>query len=372
MRQKCFPPFYVPIDGFTLAQNYTATINPGLEKVLQKEIRNFGAKKVQLFNGGVTFKTTSEKLYTILQKCRGASAIRWNVDNFKATDIREFFRKLERSNWEDLLKKGTVVSINAVTHKSRLHDLRDIEKAAKDAMTKMGYTIAKKGQDSVVILVRFVDDRANISIDIGGAAFYKRGWRTHAGRAPLRETIAASLLNIVKFDSDWDGLSLHDPMCGSGTFLIESALMALGRSPRVGRSYGIEKTGKFDEEKWQAIAKAPDLVLNETLDFLGSDIDENVIRYAMGNAQRAGVDQCRFVARSLEESCLNQNSKWIITNPPYGARLKKMAFIDPLRAKIKEGSRVFLLLPRDYASVGRSIARFRNGGLPVAFVELEL
>ncbi len=351
-----------------MAQNYTATINPGLEASLQREIRSLGAKKVEIFHGGVTFKCTRVKLYNLLQKCRCATAIRWNIDEFKAKDIREFYRKMDRIEWGEFLKPKTVVSINAVTHKSALKDLRDIEKAAKDAMTRNGYFIAKKEQDSMVILVRFMNDRARIAIDIGGAAFYKRGWRTEAGRAPLRETIAANLLNIVKSDTDWDGLSLVDPMCGSGTFIIEAAMMALDKTPRVGRSYGIEKTTAFDPELWAVKSELKKV----ELDLLGSDINNDVIRYSMANAKRAGVDQLRFVSRSLDDACKSMESKWVIANPPYGTRIKKMDFLEPLREQVKEGTRVFLLLPRDYASIGRSITRFRNGGIPVEFVELEI
>lgn len=353
-----------------MAQSYTATINPGLEAVLQKEIRALGGKKVTVFNGGVSFRCTRAKLYHILKMSRCANAIRWNVETFKAKDIREFYRKIARMEWREILREKTVVSVNAVSHKSCVSDVRDIEKAAKDALISQKFLIAKKGQDSVVILVRIDNDRVQVSIDIGGAAFYKRGWRQDAGAAPLRETIASSLLQVVKEESDWNGETLYDPMCGSGTFVIEAALTAMGRSPRVGRSYSVEKTAAFDKALWQVPQE--DISMGE-LRLLGADNDGKSIRYALANAGRAKLEHVKFVKRELVESCQKisvEDYPVIIANPPYGGRIGKMNFIEPLREKVKEGVRVFLLVPRDYTSIGRPLKRFRNGGIPVEFIEL--
>lgn len=205
---------------------------------------------------------------------------------------------------------------------------------------------------------------------------HKRGWRRESGRAPIRENLAAAILRLA----DWDpGVPLVDPMCGSGTFVIEAATIAMGRAPGANRSFAFERFPCHDAVVYaKEKSYASSDVLDASAPMIGGDREEGAILAARKNARRAGVEE-RVEFRQCSFSDLEPpaSSGLIVTNPPYGKRVGKTTVIGAmyrdLGASLRQGWsgwQIAILLP-SARTVGaldlpvEEITRFRNGALPV-------
>jgi putative N6-adenine-specific DNA methylase len=174
-------------------------------------------------------------------------------------------------------------------------------------------------QASQLIVVRLQDDICTVSVDSSGEPLYKRGYRLAVAKAPLRETLAAAML----IASGWDKNSpLLDPFCGSGTIPIEAALMARNIPPGINRSFAFMHWSTFDTNLWKSIHGQSSIVTGLIPSILASDRDAGAIRMAQANADRAGVLQdIEFKCQAVSSISPPENPGWIVTNPPYGARL---------------------------------------------------
>ena len=180
----------------------------------------------------------------------------------------------------------------------------------------------EKGMPHLRVVVKGIKNRFHVMLDTSGDSLFIRGYRTETGPAPLKENLAAGLLLL----SGWDQKSpLVDPMCGSGTILIEAAMMALNMAPGIHRKhFGFMDLQNFDEAVWEKVLDEVISLEKETLDFeiFGSDIDRRVMQMAKTNARNAGVDHViNFKSESITTFKKPVESGLIVTNPPYGARI---------------------------------------------------
>jgi putative N6-adenine-specific DNA methylase len=315
------------------------------------------------------------------------------LPEFFAVTFAEFRRKASHLPWERYLTPGRPITINATSHKSRLYHTDAVaERVAGAIADRLGRESPLVGAadddapgpahgEAQLIVARLVHDRCTLSVDSSGALLHQRGYRLAAGKAPLRETLAAGLI----LASGWDQHSpLLDPFCGAGTLPIEAALLALHLPPGRGREFAFMHWPGYDARLWRRLLKAAtDLARAEAPPILGADRDAGGIEAARANAERAGVAQAvRFERRAISDLAAPPGPGWLVTNPPYGVRLAGQGDLRDLYARfghvVRErcaGWQVALLSP-DLAlarhsglrfDVGRS-AHFVNGGLAVTML----
>jgi putative N6-adenine-specific DNA methylase len=359
-----------------VAQTFFASIQPGLEDALLAEVRRLGGKRPKVLKGGVEFQGTRKILYLAGLTLRTPTRLWQRVDEFRARDAPELFRKTRRVEWERWFQPGRVVSIRATAKGSRFyHSDKIAETVAAALVERVGVTIEPAGGDGhqgQLLLARVEDNRCELSLDAGGGLLSRRGWRTEQGEAPLRESLASAMLELV----GWDGqIPLVDPCCGSGTIAIEAAQRARRIPAGADRVFAFQQWESFDQPLFaEVLAGLRTEVLPSIPVFVeGRDTDKKALRAARTNAAQAGVDDLTWTHASLEEAA-SRGPTLYLTNPPYGARLNNAGILPALLAlrTLDEDSSLAMLWPRDGRDavarrdpVMKVVASFRNGGLPV-------
>ena len=373
--------------------------HPGLETILRLELEAIGAKPATPITGGVTFDGTFEMIARANLSLRTASRVLLRVDSFHAAAFSELERHANRVPWERFVAAGRAAHFRVTTRKSKLYHERGIAERLATALTRRcpGVQIVAGRGDTdseerdVAIetsiqrfVVRFDHDICAVSADTSGPLLHRRGYRVETGKAPLRETLAAGLL----LAAGWDGtLPLVDPMCGSGTIPIEAALIARRIAPGLGRRFAFERWPGFDSARFQAIQSELRERIVDALPVpvIGADRDRGAIAIAQGNAERAGLGQ-QIVWRQGAISSLAVPSEpgWVITNPPYGARLGERDRLRDLYAQLGNvlrrkamGWRVAMISAdrRLEGQIGfrwRELAQTENGGIRVRFIAAEV
>lgn len=313
----------------------------GLEAVTKREIYDLGYEITKVEDGRVTFTGDAEAICRANIFLRGAERVLLLVGRFHATTFDELFGGIKALPWEDYIPKdGKFWVKKASSIKSKLFSPSDIQSIAKKAMVermKQSYHIDWFPEDGASYPVRIflLKDEVMVTIDTSGDSLHKRGYRLATSKAPLTETLAASLIMLTPWKKD---RILVDPFCGSGTFPIEAAMMAAGIAPGMNRSFTAEQwTNLIPKQLWyDAVEEAQEMVdLNVEVDIQGYDIDGEVVKAARENAKRAGVDSLiHFQQR--EVAALHHPKKYgfIITNPPYGERLEEKADLPALYKQI--------------------------------------
>lgn len=313
----------------------------GLEAVLKKEIYDLGYEIIQVEDGRITFEGDAEAI------CRGNIFLRTTervllkVGRFRAVTFEELFQGIKALPWEDYIPAdGRFWVKKASSIKSKLFSPSDIQSIAKKAMVermKQEYGLDWFAEDGASYPVRIFlhKDEVTVTLDTTGESLHKRGYRQMGSKAPLAETLAAALLLLTPWRAD---RILVDPMCGSGTFPIEAAMIAANMAPGRKRHFLAETWDNFFEEgMWEAcFAEAEEQVdLDVSVDIQGYDIDGEVIKAARENAKRAGVESLiHFQQREVQRLHHPKKYGFIVTNPPYGERLEEKAALPALYAEI--------------------------------------
>lgn len=301
-----------------------ATCPPGLEPFLCAEVKERGFKAASQERGGVSFHGDWEDVWRANLILRGASKVLARIGEFRAFHLAQLDKRARKFPWADVLTQGPSVKVEIVTNKKNkiYHSGAAVERIEKAISEEFSTPIAQ-GLDDAEIVIKGRIDRNNLilSVDTSGEGLHKRGHKQAMGKAPMRETMAALLLRACGYDGHE---TVVDPMCGSGTFLIEAAEIASGMMAGRARGFAFEKLASYEPEKFERI-KASWKSGNTEQKFYGSDRNVKVIEMAGENSKRAGVaEHCIFKPNPI--SALERPDGapgLVIVNPPYGARVGK-------------------------------------------------
>ena len=309
----------------------------GVEKMLANEIKNLGFEIVKTEDGRVTYKTDEYGIAKANMWLRCAERVHLKVAEFEAKSFDELFEGTKRINWARYIPYGAQFPITkASSIKSKLHSIPDIQSIVKKAVVeslKKSYLETgrlKEDKEKYPIYVFIHKDKVTLTIDTTGVALHKRGYREKANKAPIRETLAAAIMYLTPWKP---GRTLVDPMCGSGTLLIEAAMMGINMAPGLNREFISEKWRTLDKKIWWDTRREAYDLMNEDIDFkiYGYDIDEEVIEIARENAEIAGVENyIEFNVADATEFKSDEEYGFIVTNPPYGERLEDVESVKML------------------------------------------
>ncbi len=315
----------------------------GLEAVLKREIIDLGYEVSSVENGKVTFIGDEEAVAYANIFLRTTERILIKIGEFKATTFEELFEQTKALPWEDYIPedgKFWVAKANSV--KSKLFSPSDIQSIMKKAMVeRMKYEYKKdwfpETGASFPLRVTLMNDIVTVGLDTTGVSLHKRGYRQMTAKAPITETLAAALIMLTPWHKD---RILVDPMCGSGTFPIEAAMIAADMAPGMHRTFLAQQwTDLIPKECFDdAFEEARERVNTDIeVDIQGYDIDPEVIRAARANAKLAGVDHLiHFQQRDIHELHHPKKYGFIICNPPYGERISEKAELPALYKTIGE------------------------------------
>lgn len=313
----------------------------GAEKILGNELKLLGYKLARNAPGRVTFVGDDDALFRTNLCLRTADRVYLQMASFEAQDFDQLFDGVYAIDWQDFLRKDSRVVVDKVRcHKSTLNSEHSIQGMVQKAIyTKLGdiwhmQTLPESGEE-VDVRVYLDEDRAYVLLDLSGLPLHKRGYRTDGGIAPLRETTAAILLQLMLWRRK---LPFHDPFCGSGTLPIEAALYAYNVAPGFGRRFAVEQLPIFDNRRALEIkrAEAEKIRTDVEVRVTGTDIDPKAVERARLNAEHACVMAGRalnlidksdkvprpdFDVAGFADITAPYEQGLIIANPPYGERL---------------------------------------------------
>ena len=301
----------------------------GLEAVLKREIYDLGYEITKVEDGRVTFEGDEEAVCRANIFLRTAERVMIQVGRFKATTFEELFQGIRNLPWEEYIPEdGKFWVKKASSINSKLFSPSDIQSIAKKAMVermkqKYHKEWFKEDGASYPVRIFLLKDEVTVALDTSGDSLHKRGYRTMTSKAPLTETLAASLIMLTPWRKD---RILVDPFCGSGTFPIEAAMIAANIAPGMNRSFTAEEwTNLIPKKLWYETVNEANELINDDIevDIQGYDVDGSVIKIARRNAREAGVDHLiHFQERDVKDLSHPKKYGFIITNPPYGERLE--------------------------------------------------
>jgi putative N6-adenine-specific DNA methylase len=365
--------------------SYLATTTPGFENVLKEELKGIeNTQSLKPIDGGVEFSGPLDLIYIANLTLRSANRVLLRIDAFVARSYPELFNKIVRINWELFIGFNKKVSFKVSSRNSRLHHTGNIENSVfegvQSSMAKLGVSIENTPDAPVRIFVRFFDDNCTLSIDSSGELLYKRGYRTEVANAPMRESVAAAILlglNIAQFDI------IADPMCGSGVFVFESAMILKNHAPGSKREFSFSQWPSFNAEKYERFRNKSLISENKDLSvkLIGSDINANTVASAKLNCKNLSLNQS---IELLAADCLEfnktremQSNGLVVSNLPYGKRVGELDALNNFYKKFGVHFRnvckgwTFALIAADnkfpqHAKLNIvSKIQFENGGIPV-------
>ncbi len=340
----------------------------GIEAVLKREIDDLGYDISEVVDGRVTFLGDEEALCRANIFLRSAERVLIKIGSFHAESFEELFEGTKALPWEEYIPEdGRFWVTKAASVKSRLFSPSDIQSVMKKAMVerlKGIYHVNWFQEDGAEFPIRvfLMKDQVTVGLDSTGVSLHKRGYRKLVAQAPIAENLAAAMIKLTP----WNGERvLVDPFCGSGTIPIEAAMMAANIAPGMERDFTAEDwpyvVGKG---LWQdAQEEAEDLVnLEIETDIQGYDIDDHMVEIARENAKRAGVEKLiHFQRRDVAQLSHPKKYGFIITNPPYGERLRDKEEMPALYRTIGERFRLLdtwsMYLISAYEGAERDIGR---------------
>jgi len=376
-----------------------ATCDRGLEPVLAEELEALGLRGVRAASRGAEFDAEQTALWTANVCSRIASRVLEPLVEGPAPSRRALYDLVAAVPWTRHVGRGQTIAVDAVVAGSAVDNSVFVAQVVKDAVCDRlradtgGRPSVDRERPDVPIHVRLVGDFAMVALDTSGERLHLRGWRTEAGDAPLRETLAAALLRLTGYDGTQP---LLDPFCGSGTFLVEAAQTARGVHPGRARlapggagfaflrarahdpsAFALWLAGRDGEARARAGIALPPIV--------GGDADARVLERARRNATRAGVaDDVRVVRRDALDAEPVGVGTLVVTNPPYGDRMGELgalgdlyaAFGDALKRRFAGSTAWLLVGHRDHLARLRLNPQRRvevyNGPIECRFVRIDL
>ena len=302
-------------------------VPPGLEQSLWKEDRAKDFPSARYTTGGVTLKGGWEDVWRANLVLRGATRVLVRIGEFRAFHLAQLDKRCHKFEWNKFLRPDVPVRVEAVTNKKSkiYHAGAAKERVERSISNTLGAEISDEAE--VTVKLRIESNLCVFSLDTSGEALHKRGHKAAVGKAPMRETLAALFLGACGYDGQEPVL---DPMCGSGTFVLEAAEIATGMIPGRARKFAFEKLATFDSDDFAMVRASLPGPQETSLSFFGSDRNAGAIDNATANAERAGLSSnCHFRQAAISNLlCPEGDSGLVIINPPYGARIsnKKQLF----------------------------------------------
>jgi putative N6-adenine-specific DNA methylase len=292
--------------------------SPGFEAVLCAEAEANGFREAKPVTGGVTVKGGWPEVWRANLKLRGASSVFARIATFPVFHLAQLDKRARKLAWGQSLRKDVPFRVEASCKHSKIyHSGAVIQRVETAIVETLGAPVSAEAE--VCIKVRIDDDLCTISIDTSGDSLHKRGHKEAVNKAPMRETLAALFLRQCGYSGTEPVL---DPMCGSGTFVIEAAEIAAGLDPGRSRQFAFERLASFDAAAWQKLRGTSAGVKSE-LRFFGCDRDAGAIDMSRANAARAGVSEMTSFRQCAIGGLTAPNGPpgLVIVNPPYGTRL---------------------------------------------------
>ncbi len=331
------------------ANHFFATCAKGVEDLLQKELEQLAIPQTKIHTGGISFSGKVEDAYKACLWSRVASRILLQLKEFTISSDDDLYSEVISIDWSDHFSENNTLAIDCFSSHSIVTNSHYATLRVKDAIvdqfmqnTEHRPSISKENPD-IRINVYLSDKQCLVYLDLSGEALHKRGYRQMAGSAPLRETLAASMLYRAKWNTFYEkGLPFYDPMCGSGTLLIEAAMMAANIAPGLLRnSFGFSHWKQFNPQQWQTIRDDAEEKKQNGMQSLpvicGSDNSEKLIGIARKNINAAGFESVIKVsvkdATSNLTPCVDDADNkqgLIVTNPPYGKRIGQIQLLRTL------------------------------------------
>jgi putative N6-adenine-specific DNA methylase len=293
---------------------------PGLEAALAEEAREQGFPVTGKIAGGVLLNGDWHDIWRANLLLRGAARVLVRIGSFHAAHLAQLDKRSRSFPWAEFLRTDVPVHVEATCRKSRIYHSKAAAQRIATAITgELGASISEDAE--VIVKARIENDLVTLSIDTSGELLHKRGSKQAMAKAPMRENMAALFLRMCRYDGKEPVL---DPMCGSGTFVIEAAEWAAGLAPGRNRSFAFEKLAIFDEKAWQTLKSSPPHAEGQQhARFFGSDRDAGAVAASQANAARAGVSHLtHFEKKTVSEITPPPGPPGlVICNPPYGTRI---------------------------------------------------
>lgn len=358
----------------------------GLETIVKRELQALGFDNLAVANGKVEFEATVEDIPKANLWLRCADRVLLKMGEFKAVTFDELFESTKALPWEDWITKDGEFTVTGKSVKSTLGSVRACQSIVKKAVVerlKEKYETEwfEETGPEFTIQVGMLNDIATLTIDTSGSGLNRRGYRLRAGEAALKETLAAALVLLSFWHKD---RLLIDPMCGSGTILIEAALIGRNIAPGLNREFASEGWPSIPKNVWNDARREARAAINKkvALQLHGYDIDTEIIAASKANAKRAGVDgDITFEQKDIKDLWIDQQYGIIISNPPYGIKLGELRELNEIYISLhktfrkKPGWSVYILTADkkfpDYFKRARpdKVRKLYNGSIEVNYYQ---
>lgn len=363
-----------------------ATATFGLEAIVKREIESLGFKVLKSEDAKITYLGDERAIVKSNLWLRCADRVLVKLGEFNALSFEELFQQAKALPWEEWIQEDAKFTVKGTSVKSKLHSVPDCQAIVKKAIVeKLKETYHcdwfKETGPEYTIKVTILKDRVTITMDTSGAGLHKRGYRVNDVLAPIKETLAAAMVQLTYWK---EGRLLIDPVCGSGTIPIEAALIGRNIAPGLNRKFASEQWPQISAILWEEERKAAFEAIKKDSDIRiqASDILPTAIKAARENAMEAGVDDCiEFKIKALKDVKFEENYGIMICNPPYGERIGEKDEIRRIYSDLKklfEGNPTWSLYlvttDKDFETLtfGRPADRRRklyNGRLEVTYYQ---
>ncbi len=303
-----------------------ATAKFGLEAIVKREMIALGFENVLVSPGRIEFTATTADIPQANLWLRCADRVQLKMGQFSATTFDDLFEQTKSLPWEAWITADGQFTVNATCVKSKLQSERTCQAIVKKAIVDRlsnHYQVDWLPETGAAFTVQVTihKDMALLMIDTSGTGLHKRGYRAQAGKAPLKETLAAALVKLTFWH---ENRLLLDPMCGSGTILIEAAMIGRNIAPGLSREFASEGWPAIPKTAWHEARQAAQSAIlpNVPMQLFGYDNDAHAIEIAKENAHKAGVgDTIAFEQKDVRDLWIDQQYGIVVTNPPYGQRM---------------------------------------------------
>lgn len=300
------------------------TTQLGLEHLLHDEIKKFEFTNPVLLVGGVSITGDWVDVWKANMYLRGATKVLARIGEFRAFHLAQLDKRARKFPWHITISKDMSIKAEVVTNRKNkiYHAGAAVERIERAISEEIGSKIAESVSSAdIVFKIRIIDNNVIISIDTSGDGLYKRGYKLATGKAPIRENIASLALYYCGYTGNEPVL---DPMCGSGTFIIEAAEISRNLMPGRNRKFSFQNLNSYDEKLVDYFIKKWENKISE-FTFFGMDRNHNVVEHSIQNSKRAGIDDIsNFKAQSIERLSRPKGPEGlVIVNPPYGSRIGK-------------------------------------------------